>query len=201
MPDLLLMRHGQSTYNLENRFTGSIDVPLTNTGIKEAKDAAIKLKEHKIDIAYTSKLKRAIDTLQIVLNLKEYDHIPIIKSEALNERDYGELQGLNKADVAQKYGEEQVLLWRRAYDIAPPGGESLKETANRVLPFFHSKIWADLSKGLNVLVVAHGNSLRAIIKELEAINDEDIINLNIDTGKIYLYNFDPELKIIDKKIL
>jgi 2,3-bisphosphoglycerate-dependent phosphoglycerate mutase len=201
MADLLLMRHGQSIYNLENRFTGEVDVPLTEEGIKEAKAAAIKLKEYNIDIAYTSKLERAIDTLQYILDSKDNKQIPVIKNEALNERNYGELQGLNKAEVEKQYGEAQVLLWRRSYNITPPGGESLKDTAARVLPFFHTVIFPDLNKGLNVLVVAHGNSLRAIIKELDAINDDDFMNLNIDTGKVYLYRFGPDHTIIDRKIL
>lgn len=201
MSDLLLIRHGQSTYNLENRFTGWVDVPLSSNGIEEAKTAALQLKAYKIDKAYTSKLKRAIDTLNIILDLKENKHIPVIENEALNERNYGDLQGLNKADTAKKYGEEQVMLWRRGYTTTPPGGESLKDTSDRVMPYFKSAICKDLFQGLNVLVVAHGNSLRAIIKELDNINDEDIVNLNIDTGKIYRYQFDSDLTIISKIIL
>ncbi len=201
MPDLFLIRHGQSTYNLENRFTGWVDVPLSSKGIEEAKNAAIKLKGYKIEIAYTSKLKRAIDTLQIILDMRMEDHIPVIENEALNERNYGKLQGLNKADVAKRFGEAQVLLWRRSWRIVPPGGESLKDTSERVIPFFQSVICEKLRQGLNVLVVAHGNSLRAIIKKLDDINDEEIINLNIATGKIYLYRFNTGLKIISKNIL
>ena len=201
MPDLLLMRHGQSVYNLENRFTGWVDVPLSNNGIEEAKKAAILLKDFKIDIAYTSKLKRAIDTLQIILDSRKTDPIPVIENETLNERNYGDLQGLNKAEVAKQYGDEQVLVWRRSYDVTPPGGESLKNTAARAIPYFRSVICADLSHGSNVLVVAHGNSLRAIVKDLEGISDDDIMHLNIDTGKIYFYRLDANLKIIDKKIL
>ncbi len=201
MPDLLMIRHGQSTYNLENRFTGWLDVPLSENGVEEAKDAAMKLKEYRFDVAYTSKLKRAIDTLRIILDANEQNHISVIQSEALNERNYGELQGLNKADTAKKYGDDQVFLWRRSYSEAPPGGESLKETAARVIPFFHSVICRDISHGLNVLLVAHGNTLRAIIKELDTLNDEEIMNLNIGTGKIYLYRFDPGLKIISRTIL
>ena len=201
MPDLLLMRHGQSVYNLENRFTGWVDVPLSNNGIEEAKKAAILLKDFKIDIAYTSKLKRAIDTLQIILDSRKTDPIPVIENETLNERNYGDLQGLNKAEVAKQYGDEQVLIWRRSYDVTPPGGESLKNTAARAIPYFRSVICADLSHGSNVLVVAHGNSLRAIVKDLEGISDDDIMHLNIDTGKIYFYRLDANLKIIDKKIL
>lgn len=201
MADLTLIRHGLSTFNLENRFTGWLDVQLCKAGIQEAEQAAIKLETHPIDIAYTSKLKRAVDTLQIILDRKAPVIIPVIKTEALNERHYGELQGLNKADVAKQYGEHQVLLWRRSYKIAPPGGESLKDTTDRVIPFFKSKILADIKNNLNVLVVAHGNSLRAIFKELDAISDDDIINLNIDTGKVYLYQFDATLKIIARAIL
>jgi 2,3-bisphosphoglycerate-dependent phosphoglycerate mutase len=201
MADLFLMRHGQSVYNLQNRFTGDLDVPLTSAGMNEAKAAAIKLKAYRIDIAYTSKLERAIDTLQFILDAGKNKHIPVVQNEALNERNYGDLQGLNKAEVDKQYGEAQVLLWRRSYNITPPGGESLKDTAARVLPFFHSVIFPNLMKGLNVLVVAHGNSLRAIIKELDAINDEDFMNLNIDTGKVYLYRFDPDFKITDREIL
>ena len=195
------MRHGQSVYNLENRFTGWVDVPLSNNGIEEAKKAAILLKDFKIDIAYTSKLKRAIDTLQIILDSRKTDPIPVIENETLNERNYGDLQGLNKAEVAKQYGDEQVLVWRRSYDVTPPGGESLKNTAARAIPYFRSVICADLSHGSNVLVVAHGNSLRAIVKDLEGISDDDIMHLNIDTGKIYFYRLDANLKIIDKKIL
>lgn len=198
MADLVLIRHGLSTYNIENRFTGWLDVPLSKEGILEAKAAALKLLEQKIDIAYTSKLKRATDTLQIILDARKNESIPVIKDAALNERHYGELQGLNKTAIAKQYGEKQVLLWRRSYTVAPPGGESLKDTALRVLPFFQSKICNDLKRGLNVLVVAHGNSLRAIFKELDHISDEEIINLNIDTGKVYIYQFDSNFKIIRK---
>ena len=201
MPDLLLIRHGQSTYNLANLFTGWLDVPLSSNGIKEAEKAALKLKDYKIDIAYTSILKRAIDTLNIILDMKKKDNIPVIENKALNERNYGDLQGLNKDDVRNKYGKEQVLLWRRSYNTTPPRGESLKDTSARVIPYFQSVICKDISNGLNVLVVAHGNSLRAIVKELDKISDENIINLNIDTGKIYLYSLDSDFKIISKKIL
>lgn len=201
MADLILIRHGQSSYNLQNRFTGWLDVPLSSNGIEEAENAALKLKDYKIDSAYTSTLKRAMDTLQIILDKKKPDTIPAIENKALNERNYGELQGLNKADVAKKYGEAQVLLWRRSYTTTPPGGESLKDTSDRVIPFFRAVICEDLRKGLNVLVVAHGNSLRAIVKELDKISDDDVINLNIDTGKIYQYRFDADLKIVSKKIL
>lgn len=201
MPDLLMIRHGQSTYNLENRFTGWLDVPLSNHGIEEAKTAAQKLKGYRIDIAFTSILKRAIDTLQIILDSEKGDHTPVVESEALNERNYGDLQGLNKDETKVKYGEEQVKLWRRSYTETPPGGESLKDTEARVMPYFKETICEKLKQNLNVLIVAHGNSLRAIVKNLDAISDKDIINLNIATGSIYLYRFDSDLKIIDKKIV
>jgi 2,3-bisphosphoglycerate-dependent phosphoglycerate mutase len=201
MSDLFLIRHGQSTYNLENRFTGSLDVPLSNHGVEEAKAAAVKLKDYRIDIAFTSMLIRAIDTLQIVLDTTKKIQTPIIKSEALNERNYGELQGLNKAKTIIQYGEEQVQKWRRSYDERPPGGESLKDTEARVMPYFNKTICEKLKNGLNVLIVAHGNSLRAIVKNLDAISDEDVVNLNIATGSIYLYGFDSDLKIDFKKII
>lgn len=196
--NLMLIRHGLSTYNAENRFTGWLDVPLSTEGIQEARAAALTLKNYRIDIAYTSKLKRAMQTLQIILDTRKEDLIPVIEHEALNERHYGKLQGLNKNEVENEYGKDQVLLWRRSYDAVPPGGESLKDTAFRVIPYFQSTICADLKQGLNVLVVAHGNSLRAIFKELDHISDEEIINLNIDTGRVYIYQFDENLKIINK---
>ncbi|HUZ60396.1 MAG TPA: 2,3-diphosphoglycerate-dependent phosphoglycerate mutase [Hanamia sp.] len=201
MSDLLMIRHGQSVYNLENRFTGWVDVPLSEQGIKEAKEDAEKLKDYKIDVAYTSKLIRAIDTLHFILDVNKNKNIPVVENAALNERNYGDLQGLNKAEVAKKYGDEQVHIWRRSYEVAPPGGESLKDTSMRAMPFYNSFIAEDLKRGLNVLLVAHGNSLRAIIKELDGISDEDIANLNLETGKIYLYRFDKNLKIISKSIL
>jgi 2,3-bisphosphoglycerate-dependent phosphoglycerate mutase len=198
MPDLLMMRHGQSSYNLENRFTGVVDVPLSSHGIEEAQAAAQKLKDYHIDIAFTSTLIRAIDTLHIVLDKLKDRETPIIKSEALNERNYGELQGLNKADTMVKYGEEQVNLWRRGYTERPPGGESLKDTEARVMPYFNETIREKLKQGLNVLIVAHGNSLRAIVKNLDNISDVNVADLNIATGSIYRYRFDSDLKIVNR---
>jgi 2,3-bisphosphoglycerate-dependent phosphoglycerate mutase len=196
MPNLILIRHGLSIFNEENRFTGWLDVPLSNNGIQEAKKAAKSLLNYKIDIAYTSELKRAIQTLQIILDEREGEIIPVFKNRALNERHYGTLQGLNKAEVEKLYGKEQVLSWRRGYNDTPPGGESLKDTASRVIPFFKSTIYKDIQRGLNILVVAHGNSLRAIFKELDQISDEEIVNLNIDTAKPYVYQFDEHFKIL-----
>jgi 2,3-bisphosphoglycerate-dependent phosphoglycerate mutase len=201
MPELLMIRHGQSTYNLENRFTGCVDVPLSPHGVEEAQAAARKLKDHKIDIAYTSTLKRAIDTLQIIVESVKDNQLPIIKNAALNERHYGELQGLNKDAVIKQHGEEQVNLWRRGYRDTPPGGESLKDTEARVMPYFNHIICEQLKQGKNVLIVAHGNSLRAIVKNLDKISNKEVINLNIATGSIYQYQFDLALNIESREIL
>lgn len=176
-------------------------MPLSRHGIEEAKAAVVKLQNYRIDIAFTSTLIRAMDTLQIVLDTTKKIQTPIIKSEALNERNYGELKGLNKAKIIIQYGEEQVQKWRRSYDERPPGGESLKDTEARVVPYFNKTICEKLKKGLNVLIVAHGNSLRAFVKNLDTISDEDVVNLNIATGSIYLYGFDSDLKIDFKKII
>ncbi|MCX8163682.1 MAG: 2,3-diphosphoglycerate-dependent phosphoglycerate mutase [Candidatus Micrarchaeota archaeon] len=197
---LVLVRHGQSIWNLENKFTGWIDVSLSDYGIEEAHSCAKKLKDFKFDIAYTSVLKRAIDTLEIILKDNNWS-IPVIKDKALNERMYGDLQGKNKDEIKKIYGEKQFLLWRRSYDVAPPGGESLKDTAKRVLPFFKKYILKDLKNNKNVLVVAHGNSLRALVMHLEKLTKEEVINLNIPTGIPYIYEFDQTGKIINKKIL
>jgi 2,3-bisphosphoglycerate-dependent phosphoglycerate mutase len=155
MATLALVRHGQSLWNLENRFTGWVDVPLTEQGRSEAKRAGEILKGIKFDVAYTSVLQRANVTLDIIL--QQIGPVPVIKDPALNERHYGDLQGLNKADTAARYGEEQVKLWRRSYDVPPPNGESLELTAKRTLPFYDRAIGGDLRQGKNVLVVAHGN--------------------------------------------
>ncbi|MFN3910216.1 MAG: 2,3-bisphosphoglycerate-dependent phosphoglycerate mutase [Candidatus Anstonellaceae archaeon] len=197
---LVLVRHGESTWNLENKFTGWIDVPLSENGIKEAHACAKKLKEFEFDIAYTSVLIRAIDTLKIILEDNNWT-IPIVKDKALNERMYGELQGKNKDEIRRIYGEKQFLLWRRSYDVAPPKGESLKDTAARVLPFFKKYIYKDLKEGKNVLVVAHGNSLRALVMDLEKLTKEEVVGLNIPTGIPYVYEFNKNGKIKNKKIL
>jgi 2,3-bisphosphoglycerate-dependent phosphoglycerate mutase len=201
MRTLFLARHGESTFNRDNRFTGWIDAPLTEKGRKEAKAIAEKLRSHSFEKAYTSKLSRAIESLHIVLAEINRTDIPIIEAEALNERRYGNLQGLNKEETAKQFGEEQVRLWRRSYDVAPSNGESLKDTANRVLPFFRSVIMNDLTNGKNVLVLAHGNSLRAIVKEIEHLSDEEIIDVNIATGEVIRYAFDTNLTVSCKEIL
>jgi len=197
---LVLIRHGQSTWNKENRFTGWIDVPLAEEGVEEAKQVAKKIKDIHFDISYTSVLKRAIDTLEIILKENNW-HIKIIKNKALNERMYGDLQGKNKDEIKKIYGEKQFLLWRRSYDVAPPNGESLKDTAARVIPFFQKHILKDLKKNKNVLVVAHGNSLRALVMYLDKLSPDEVIELNIPTAIPYVYEFDSDGSIINKKIL
>lgn len=199
--ELLLIRHGQSSYNLQNRFTGCIDVPLSQHGIEEAKADAVKLQQFNIDAAFTSTLKRAIDTLNIILNARQGNPIAAVQNSALNERNYGELQGLNKADVIKQYGEEQVNLWRRGYTDTPPGGESLQDTEARVMPYFNQQIGTQLKLKRNVLIVAHGNSLRAIVKNLNKISDQEVINLNIATGSMYWYQLDANLAVTEQRIL
>ena len=179
MSILVLVRHGESLWNRENRFTGWVDVPLTEKGEEEAREAGRLIKDAgiKFDVAYTSQLERAIRTLLIIIDVLGVK-IPIIKDFHLNERHYGDLQGLNKEETAEIYGDEQVHLWRRSYDVRPPGGESLEDTQKRTVPFFKNAIMLDLTRyRKNVLVVAHGNSLRSIVMYLENISKEDIKHL------------------------
>jgi 2,3-bisphosphoglycerate-dependent phosphoglycerate mutase len=190
MTKLVLLRHGESQWNLENRFTGWVDVPLSSKGEQEAKAAGRKLAGITFDRAYTSVLKRAIDTLAIVLEVIGQSNIPVEKDKALNERMYGELQGLNKAETAQKYGDQQVKIWRRSYDVRPPGGESLKDTADRVLPYYEQHIRPQILAGRNILIAAHGNSLRALVMQLDQLSREAVLELNIPTGAPLLYEFD-----------
>lgn len=190
MTKLFLVRHGQSLWNLENRFTGWQDIDITEVGIEEAKKAGISLKKEKIDIAFTSVLIRAKHTLSIILNEIGNPNIPVIMDKALNERSYGNLEGLNKAETALKYGDEQVHTWRRSYDVVPPGGESLKDTYNRVIPYFEKEIIPFLKKDENVLIVAHGNSLRSLIMYLEHLSPEEILEREIATGIPITYIFD-----------
>ena len=198
MSQLVLIRHGQSQWNLENRFTGWIDIPLSKQGEQEAREAGEKLKGYKFDEAFTSALIRAIRTYEIVAETAGFANIPLKKDKALNERMYGDLQGLNKDETRKKFGDAQVHSWRRSYDIPPPNGESLRDTAERVLPYYHSKIEPDLKAGKNILIVAHGNSLRALIMYLEEISKEEILKLEIPTGIPIYYEFDKKLKIIKK---
>ncbi|WP_312285715.1 2,3-bisphosphoglycerate-dependent phosphoglycerate mutase [Chryseobacterium gleum] len=198
MEKLFLVRHGQSLWNLENRFTGWKDIDITEAGIEEAKKAGLALKGERIDIAFTSALIRAQHTLSIILNEIGNPNIPVIKDKALNERSYGNLEGLNKAETALKYGDEQVHIWRRSYDVVPPGGESLKDTYNRVIPYFESQIRPLLKKGENVLIVAHGNSLRALIMYLEHLSPEEILEREIATGFPLTYVFDEKFHVSRK---
>ncbi len=201
MPQLILLRHGESQWNLENRFTGWIDISLSKRGEEEAREAGRKLKSFQIDLAFTSVLKRAVDTLHLALDAAQKKGIPITKNRALNERHYGELQGLNKEETAKKFGKEKVHLWRRSYDVAPPGGESLKDTAARTLPYLRDFILPEVRAGKNILISAHGNSLRSIVMELEELTPEEILKVEIPTGIPIVYELDRNLKIISKKSL
>lgn len=203
MATLALVRHGQSQWNLENRFTGWVDVPLTDLGRSEARRAGELLKEAGVhfDIAFTSDLQRAQDTLRIILEVLDQEDLPVEKDQALNERHYGALQGLNKAETAKQYGDEQVHIWRRSYDIPPPDGESLKDTAARTLPYFDAKVLTELRAGRDVIVAAHGNSLRSIVMQLDALTREQVLELNIGTGVPIVYEFDDEGRVLSKKIL
>ncbi len=201
MAQLTLIRHGQSTYNLENRFTGNVDVPLTPLGENEAHAAGKKLINFQFDIAYTSMLVRAWETLRIILEEIRHTDIPIIKNAALNERMYGSLQGLNKAETAKKYGDAQVEIWRRSYEVRPPDGESLEDTYNRTVPYYQLEIEPHLQAGQNVLVVAHGNSLRALKMYLENLSPQEIVKVDIPTGTPRLYIFDENLKILSVNYL
>jgi len=221
MHKLVLIRHGESTWNKENLFTGWTDVDLSEKGIEEAREGARALKEggYTFDIAYTSVLKRAIRTLWFVLDEMDLMWIPVIRDWRLNERHYGALQGLNKAQTAEKYGEAQVKIWRRSYDIQPPAleksdprwpghdrryndlkpeqvplTECLKDTVERFLPCWHERIAPDVRAGQRVLIAAHGNSLRALVKYLDNISDEEIVGLNIPTGMPLVYELDSELR-------
>jgi 2,3-bisphosphoglycerate-dependent phosphoglycerate mutase len=198
---LVLLRHGQSAWNLENRFTGWIDVPISENGIKEAEAAAEKLIHFKFDNAFTSALQRAQHTLRIVLEKNNQTDVPVIADQALNERMYGDLQGMNKDEARKKFGEEQVKIWRRSYDIAPPNGESLKDTANRVIPYFEKNILPLLQQGKNILIVAHGNSLRALVMYLEKMTPEQILNFELATAVPRVYELDNHSNILSVKNL
>lgn len=210
MGTLVLIRHGQSQWNLENRFTGWVDVPLTDVGREEARRGAMVIRPMRFDRAFTSALQRAQETLAVVLDALGQRDIPIARDQALNERRYGALQGLNKAEMAKKYGEEQVRLWRRSYDIAPPKditqwnpegiSESLKDTAARTLPYFQSKILPLVKAGQAILVVAHGNSLRSIVMALDRMTKEQVLNLNIATGAPIIYEIDATGAVLKKTV-
>ena len=208
MSKLVLLRHGQSQWNLENRFTGWKDIKLSEKGILEAKESGrlIKEKNIPIDIVYSSGLKRAIDTAIIAMKEANYDHLfsngelIMTKNIAVNERDYGDLTGLNKQDTAKKYGKEQVHIWRRSYDVNPPGGESLKNVVERVKPYFESTIKKDLEDGKNILLSAHGNSLRALFLILDFYTVETISTAEMPTGKPFIIEYENN-KITNKYFL
>jgi 2,3-bisphosphoglycerate-dependent phosphoglycerate mutase len=201
MARLVLLRHGESQWNLENRFTGWVDVPLSSRGIQEAKNAGEKLRPYRFDRAFTSVLQRANETLRLALEVIGQTAIPTESDKALNERMYGELQGLNKAETAKKYGEDQVKIWRRSYDVRPPGGESLKDTAERVLPYYEKAIKPHVRSGETILIAAHGNSLRALVMELEQLTKEEVLELNIPTGAPLLYELDPNGRVTSHRYL
>ena len=225
---IVLVRHGESKWNLANKFTGWTDVDLSEQGVKEAEEAGKLLKEegYSFDLAYTSYLKRATKTLNIILDIMDLHWIPVIKSWKLNERHYGALQGLNKAETAEKEGAEQVHIWRRSFDTPPPAldkdderypgkeqkyvdltkdqlptAESLKMTIERVMPYWENEIAPKIEEGKKIIISAHGNSLRALVKHLDGISDDDISSLNIPTGRPLVYEFDQEMNVKEKYYL
>lgn len=203
MSHLVLVRHGQSEWNEKNLFTGWRDPDLTAQGVSEAKAAGRALKAEGLvfDIAFTSDLQRAQKTLALLLAEQGQSDLPTIKNQALNERDYGDLAGLNKDDAREKWGEEQVHIWRRSYDTPPPGGESLKDTGARVLPYYEAEIEPLVKSSKNILIAAHGNSLRSLVMKLEGLSAAEILAVNIDTGVPYIYQMDDDAGVTDKMIL
>ncbi len=200
---LVLVRHGQSEWNLKNLFTGWRDVDLTEQGVVEARTAGEKLKARglKFDIAFTSALKRAQKTCQIILDVLGQGDLKTIRNQALNERDYGDLAGLNKDDARRKWGEEQVHVWRRSYDVPPPGGESLKDTGARVWPYYLHDLQPHVLGGGTVLVAAHGNSLRAMIMALDGLSGEEVVKLELGTGVPVIYQLNPDSTVASKEVL
>jgi len=196
---LILIRHGQSVWNAENRFTGWTDVDLSDKGVKEAEEAGNELRNQVIDVIHTSDLIRAKRTAEIVIRANVSSKDTVTKSDwRLNERNYGTLQGLNKAETAEKHGAEQVQIWRRSFDVAPPEGESLEMTAKRTIPYFEEEVIPDLESGVSVLVSAHGNSLRSIVMHIEGISPKDIVSFEIQTGVPRYYDYsNGELSLID----
>ncbi len=200
MPYLILIRHGQSEYNAQGLWTGLTDISLNDEGREEARRSADALRDIPIDVAFTSTLKRAHQTLDEILQALGKTDLRIIQDAALNERDYGDLTGKNKWKIRDEYGEEQFVKWRRSWDYPIPNGESLKDVHARVVPYYEQKIVPELGAGRNVLVVAHGNSLRALVKHLEHISDEDIPAVELGTGEVYLYQVDPSGRVLSKEV-
>jgi 2,3-bisphosphoglycerate-dependent phosphoglycerate mutase len=201
MSTLIIIRHGQSEWNAQNRFTGWVDVELAPKGIAEARAAGEKLKGYRFDKGYTSALKRAQNTLVNILEVTGQTDLPVVKDQALNERMYGDIQGMNKDEARAEFGEEQVHIWRRSYDVPPPGGESLKDTAARVIPYFDKVIAPELKAGKNIIIAAHGNSLRALIMHLEHLSSEEILKVEVPTGHPKRYELDANLKVISAEYL
>ncbi|MGE3148377.1 MAG: 2,3-bisphosphoglycerate-dependent phosphoglycerate mutase [Pseudorhodoplanes sp.] len=197
---LVLVRHGQSEWNLKNLFTGWRDVELTENGVREAREAGRKLKAQglQFDRAFTSALRRAQNTLSLILEELGQTQIPVVRDQALNERDYGDLSGLNKDDARKKWGEEQVHVWRRSYDVQPPGGESLKDTVARALPYFVQEILPPVLRGERVIVAAHGNSLRALVMVLERLSPEGILKRELATGVPIIYRLNADATVASK---
>jgi 2,3-bisphosphoglycerate-dependent phosphoglycerate mutase len=200
---LVLVRHGESEWNKLNLFTGWRDVDLSDKGVEEARKAGILLKREgfRFDLGFTSALKRAQRTLDIILQETGQTDLPIIRDQALNERDYGDLVGLNKDDARKRWGDEQVHIWRRSYDVPPPGGESLKDTAARVLPYYQSHILPEVEAGKSVIVAAHGNSLRALVMVLDKLSQEQVLALNLATGVPLVYRLNTDGSVIEKREL
>lgn len=197
---LVLVRHGQSQWNEKNLFTGWKDPGLTAKGVEEAKSAGIQLRTEgfQFDVMFTSDLLRAQKTGEIILKELGVTNLPVVKNQALNERDYGDLSGLNKDEAREKWGDEQVHIWRRSFDTPPPGGESLKSTAERVLPYFKKEILPQLLEGKNILIAAHGNSLRSLVMELDQLTKEQVVKLEIATGDPIYYEIASSGKVVKK---
>ena len=203
MSQLILVRHGQSEWNRQNLFTGWRNPDLTEQGVREARNAgkALRAEGIRFDIGFTSELMRAQKTCSLLLDEQGQTDLEVIRSVALNERDYGDLSGLNKDDAREKWGEDQVHIWRRSYDTPPPGGESLKDTAERVLPYFNAEIMPHIHAGESVLVAAHGNSLRALVMVLDVLSEDEITGVNIATGEPYIYDLMTDGSVTSKRIL
>lgn len=201
MPKLVCVRHGQSEWNLQNKFTGWVDVDLTEKGVSEAKSAGERLKGYQFDNAFSSVLKRANRTMDFILEGIGQSDLHVERNQALNERMYGDLQGKDKAEVAEEFGDEQVHIWRRSYDIPPPGGESLKDTRERVIPYYTEFIEPVLKAGKDVIITAHGNSLRALVMHLENLSPEEILKKEIPTGTPYVYDLDEDLTVKSAKFI
>ncbi len=200
---LVLVRHGESEWNKRNLFTGWRNVDLTENGVEEARRAGKLLKREglRFDLAFTSVLKRAQRTLDLILEEVGQTNLETIADQALNERDYGELSGLNKDEARERWGEEQIHIWRRSFDVPPPGGESLKDTAARVLPYYASEIWPHYSAGKTIIIAAHGNSLRALVMKLDGLSRDEVLKLNLATGVPLIYRLNADGAVAEKRVL